>query len=234
MSSSLALTLLSCVGLFGPAVGAPDEIVRADLAFGAGRYTEASAAYREGLNNEPDAPLLHHRLSLAALLGGEAATSERHALVHARLDPGSQTAELVALAAHLEAGASRSGTSPADAERALKDGRLRTAVDLCIAAAPAARSDADRGRIALTLGRALLKLGRADEAVAALESAVGLGTDAGPARVELLITLGDALARAGHAAQARLLWRWGRAFALMSDAHHPAAIRAAARLETDE
>lgn len=148
----------------------------ADAAFHEGRYAAAAAAYIAAITARPDDPGLHHRAAVAAALAGDFVTAEHHAGLALRLDPGNAAAADLTRIAYAH---QRSATPPASAdrvavERALRDGRLRTAARLAEAALAAETAPADRLALLHLRGRALLALGRADEAFAALKAAAAL------------------------------------------------------------
>jgi tetratricopeptide (TPR) repeat protein len=148
----------------------------ADAAFQEGRYAAAAAAYIAALGARPDDPGLHHRAAVAAALAGDFVTAEHHAGLALRLDPGNASAaDLTRIAyAHQRGAAPPASADRVAVERALRDGRLRTAARLAEAALAAEAAPADRLALLHLRGRALLALGRADEAFAALKAAAAL------------------------------------------------------------
>lgn len=166
-----------------------------DAAFEAGRYAEAAAAYIAALAGRPADPALHHRAAVAAALAGDFVTAEHHAGLAVQLDPGNPPAADLARAAHAHQ-LRATPTAPAEVaavERALRDGRLRTAARLAADALAADPSPAARISLLRLRGRALATLGRADAAFAALKAAAA----AQPPSVVLWIELATVAAQRG-------------------------------------
>lgn len=199
------------------AVGDPDE------AFARGDYAAARDGYRAALKARPDAPALHHRLAVSAALTGQDAEALRHAHAAVRLDPGNPAAVDLAATLRARQDTKRPPAPPqlAEAELALREGRLRTALRL--AAEGAKAGGPTLGGLHRVRGRALLALGRAAEARAALATAIAHG-EGGP---QLWRELAWAARLQGDgAAAARLL----DLAASAAPVDHPLAARAHRRL----
>ncbi len=168
--------------------------------FAARDYAGARRGYEALLLRSPESATLAYQAGVAAALSGDAAAAERHAGRAALLDPGNPAAADLARLAHAQRRPSMMPPpTPADAEAALADGRLRTAERLAAAALAAGPETATRARLERTRGRALLALGRGVDALGALKTAAGLGA-ADPA---LWNDLAAAAALSGDAAAQR-------------------------------
>lgn len=157
-------------------VGRTPPAADADAAFEAGRYAEAAAAYVAALAARPDDPGLHHRAAVAAALAGDFVTAEHYAGRAVLLDPGNPPSSDLARAAHAHRlrAATPTPVEVAQVERALRDGRLRTAARLAADALAADPTPAARISLLRLRGRALATLGRADDAFAALKAAAAM------------------------------------------------------------
>jgi hypothetical protein len=170
-------------------------------AFRKGDYAKARDGYLGQVSDRPDAPALHYRVAVSAALARDPGTAEQHAATVERLDPGNLVAiELAAAARVLRLKANPRTVELTQAQRALRDGRLRSAVRLATAALDS--KDADQGALHRVRGMALLGLGRGDEANDALQSAAAFGHhDAG-----LWLALGDAARIMGDKSRAAYLY----------------------------
>lgn len=157
-------------------IGRTAPAADADAAFEAGRYPEAAAAYVAALAARPDDPGLHHRAAVAAALAGDFVTAEHYAGRAVLLDPGNPPAADLARAAHAHRlrVATSTPVEVAQVERALRDGRLRTAARLAADALAADPTPAARISLLRLRGRALATLGRGDDAFAALKAAAAM------------------------------------------------------------
>lgn len=175
-----------------------------DAAFAAGRYPEAAAGYRARIAAMAAGAAgadLHYRAAVAAALAGDPVVAAEHAAAAARLAPGSAPAGDLARATRAEIDRIRAESSPAvaEVERALRDGRLRTASRLAGEALAAGPDPASASRLHWARGRALAGLGRLDEAFDALKRAA----ERHPANPALWAELGRVADRRGDPAAAR-------------------------------
>lgn len=208
----------------------PDRSTRAKAAdpltaFREKAYAKARDGYLERLDERPAAPALHYRVAVSAALADDPAVAEKHAATVERLDPGNLKAlELAAAARVARTRANPPTVALAEAERALRDGRLRSAIRLATAALRA--EGADAGALHRVRGEALLALGRADESMDALQSAAAAGhTDA-----RLWLALGDAAKSVGDKARAAYLYTLAAQSAAPSDPVVDAAAKRRKRL----
>lgn len=157
-------------------VGRTEPAADAEAAFREGRHAAAAAAWIEALAARPDDAALHYRVAVAAALAGDHVTAEHHAGAALRLDPGNLPAADLARAAHVHRLRVELHPAPerAAVERALRDGRLRTAARLAETVLALGPPPGDVVALLRLRGRALLGLGRADEAFAALKAAAAL------------------------------------------------------------
>jgi tetratricopeptide (TPR) repeat protein len=202
-----------------------------DVAFSAGRFTEAEAGYAERIKQRPDAPKPRYQHAVAAALAGHAQQSEASAAAVARLDPGNESALLLAAGARALRRRTVAGeTSLAAVHQALADGRLRTAARLAAHRLSHEAPEAERGPLHLARGRALLALGQSAEAAVALKSAAGLG--AGSASVWLAVGRSFVAAGRLEAAQASFQAALGSAASQAMAAQAQAQLIALRRLRS--
>lgn len=170
-----------------------------DAAFAEARYAEAAAGYLARIE-QSDAPRLRYRAAVASTLAGDAVLARGQIRAALRAMPEHEPARRLARANAAEIERLRP-MSPAEADvhDALREHRLRTAARLASAARAEATDPVSASRLGWARGRALARLGRHDEALAALKGA----TEHYGADPALWAELGDVAARRGDRAAAR-------------------------------
>ena len=143
----------------------------ADERFSAGDYPAALAQYQALIRQEPGALELIYRAGAAAALAGEHQIALGYAAKFLHDRPGSGAAQLLGILAFAQR--ARPDLLSVDTlQLALREGRFHDAVRF---AGELERRQPGRAFIAHSLGRALLALGRLEEAQAALQEALKRG-----------------------------------------------------------